>query len=188
MSTFVIDCDNNITAFASLIEAKAADIAGARYFSSAKELDALDLGASRLAETWNGFAGAVPFDDLKSVKKFENRYVAVSRIWRAVQRLAATPAPQGAQDAPKAKGSKKKATSRKKAAPAQKDAKQAREGSKKAQVLELLRRPGGATLAEIQSLTRWVPHTIRGLVSTLGKKMKVESFKTPDGERAYRLS
>jgi hypothetical protein len=120
------------------------------------------------------------------VKKFTDRKTAVARIWRAAQALTTPGAPQGAQGAPKAKGSKKKATSRKKAAPAQKGA--AREGSKKAQVLELLRRPKGATLAEIQSLTRWAPHTIRGLVSTLGKKMKVESFKTPEGDRAYRLS
>ena len=36
--TFTIDCDNNITAFASLKEAKAADIAGAEYFGSQEEL------------------------------------------------------------------------------------------------------------------------------------------------------
>jgi hypothetical protein len=191
MSTFVIDCDNNITAFASLKEAKAADIAGAEYFGSQEELEQLAAswspagtrgrGSSKLLELWNSLPGVTP------VKKFTDRKTALARIWRAAQALTPPGAPQGAPDAPKAQASNKKATSRKKAAPAQKDAKQARQGSKKAQVLELLRRPKGATLAEIQSLTRWAPHTIRGLVSTLGKKMKVESFKTPDGERAYRL-
>ena len=43
MTTFTIDCDNNITAFASLKEAKAADIAGAEYFSSEEELRKLFL-------------------------------------------------------------------------------------------------------------------------------------------------
>ncbi|HYL35767.1 MAG TPA: hypothetical protein VEV17_07640 [Bryobacteraceae bacterium] len=41
MKTFTIDCDNNITAFASLEEAQAANIAGAEYFSSLEELEQL---------------------------------------------------------------------------------------------------------------------------------------------------
>ncbi len=45
MTTFTIDCDNNITAFASLQEAKAANIAGAEYFSSEEEL-------AQLAASW----------------------------------------------------------------------------------------------------------------------------------------
>jgi hypothetical protein len=45
MTTFTIDSDNNITAFASLKEAQAADIAGAEYFSSAEEL-------TQLAASW----------------------------------------------------------------------------------------------------------------------------------------
>jgi uncharacterized membrane protein len=184
MTTFTIDCDGNITAFASQKEAQAADIAGAEYFDSQEELAKLATAwpVSRLVDIWNGLPGVAP------VKKFTDRKTALARIWKAAQALTLPAAPQGAPDAPKAQASNKKAASRQEAAPAQKDAKQAREGSKKAEVLELLRRPQGATLAEIQSLTRWAPHTIRGLVSTLGKKMKVESFKTPDGERAYRLS
>jgi hypothetical protein len=182
MQTFTIDCDGNITAFASQKEAQAADVAGAEYFGSQEELAKLAAAwpGSRLVEIWNGLPGVVP------VKKFTDRKTAVARIWRAAQALTPPGAPQGAQDAPKAAKATKKATRRQKGAAAREGA--AREGSKKAQVLELLRRPKGATLAEIQSLTRWAPHTIRGLVSTLGKKMKVESFKTPDGERAYRLS
>ncbi len=34
MPTFTIDCDGNITAFASQKEAQAADVAGAEYFDS----------------------------------------------------------------------------------------------------------------------------------------------------------
>ena len=153
--TFTIDCDNNITAFASLKEAKAADIAGAEYFSSQEELEQLaqswspagtgGRGSSKLLELWNSLPGVVP------VKKFKDRKTALARIWKAAQALTPPGAPsgrqpgaavaQGAPDAPKAKGSKKKATSRKKAAPAQKG--EARAGGKKAEVLELMRRPKG---------------------------------------------
>ncbi len=193
MSTFVIDCDNNITAFASLKEAKAADIAGAEYFSRQDELEQLaqswspagthGRGSSKLLELWNSLPGVAP------VKKFTDRKTALGRIWKAAQALTPAGAPQGAQDAPKAKGSKKKATGRQKAAPAQKG--EAREGSKKATVLGLLRRSDGATLAEIAKATGWQAHTVRGFVSgSVGKKLglKVESFKTPEGDRAYRLS
>jgi hypothetical protein len=66
----------------------------------------------------------------------------------------------------------------------------AREGSKKAQVLELLRRPEGASLKEIADATQWQAHSIRGFISgALGKKMglTVESLKTESGDRVYRI-
>jgi hypothetical protein len=191
MTTFVLDCDNNIIAFDSRQKAELANIAGARMFSSQQELEALDLGASRLVEIWNGFAGAVPFDDLRPVKKFENRHIAAARIWQAVQRLApktAAPAPANAAAAPKTKGPKPAGA---KPAPRPQGGAQARDGSKKAGVLALLRRADGATLAEIMAATGWQAHTVRGFISgTLSKKMgiQIESFKTPEGDRAYRLS
>ncbi len=194
MTTFTIDCDNNITAFASLKEAQAADIAGAEYFSSLEELEQLATswspagtrgrGSSKLLELWNSLPGVTP------VKKFTDRKTALARIWKAAQALTAPGAPQGAQDAPKAKASKTKATRAKKAATGEKGAKQPREGSKKAEVLELLRRKQGATLAEIMKATGWQAHTVRGFVSgTLTKKLglKVESFRSEDKERTYRV-
>jgi hypothetical protein len=66
----------------------------------------------------------------------------------------------------------------------------AREGSKKAIVIDMLRRADGATLKNIMDATEWQAHSVRGFISGgLGKKMglAVESFKRPDGERAYRL-
>ena len=193
--TFTIDNDNNITAFASREEAQAAGIAGAEYFSTEEELAQLAASwpvagaggrrGSKLMELWNSLPGVTP------VKKFTDRQTALARIWKAAQALTPPGAPQGAPDAPKAKGSRKKATSRKKAARAQEGGKQPREGSKKAEVLELLRRPKGATLQEIMAKTGWQAHTVRGFVSgALIKKqgLKVESFCNEDKERTYRVS
>src|SRR5713226_5263503 len=90
-----------------------------------------------------------------------------------------------------------KATLAKKGHKAPKGAKQAksatsvREGSKTAKVLDLLRRPGGATLKELMKATGWQPHSVRGFISgTLGKKMglAVASAKGEDGERSYSIT
>jgi hypothetical protein len=144
MTQFTIDNDNNIAAYGSGEALPAGD--GVQTFKSEKELERIMLNSERpsdrLVEAWNQFAGVVPFDDLKPVKKFTDRKTAVARIWKAIQRLQASDAPQAAAVAPK----KAKAT---KTARTQAGAPTAREGSKKAQVLELLRRPEGATLAEI---------------------------------------
>jgi hypothetical protein len=179
MTTFAIDTDNTITAYL----AGEPIPEGQARFSSEKELMKLAANwpAERLVEIWNGFAGVPPFGDLKPVKKFTDRKTAVARIWRAVQALTPTVAPHVAPVAPKKAKSSKEAT----------PPKDAREGSKKAIVLELLRRPEGATLADIQSATGWQPHSVRGFISgALGKKMglTVESFKTPEGARAYRIA
>jgi hypothetical protein len=83
----------------------------------------------------------------------------------------------------------KKATPVKKAAKGAKKA-TAREGSKAAKVLDLLKRPGGATLKELMKATSWQPHSVRGFLSgAVGKKMglTVTSVKGDDGERTYSV-
>ena len=47
---------------------------------------------------------------------------------------------------------------------------QPRAGSKTTQVLDLLRRPTGATLAELVAVTGWLPHTTRAALTGLRKK------------------
>jgi hypothetical protein len=61
--------------------------------------------------------------------------------------------------------------------------------SKQGQIITLLRRPGGATIAELATATGWQHHSIRGLISgALRKKLglSVESSKTEQG-RSYRI-
>jgi hypothetical protein len=68
--------------------------------------------------------------------------------------------------------------------------KAARDGSKTAQILDLLKRPGGATSKELMKATGWLPHSVRGFLSgTVGKKMglTVISTKGQDGERTYSV-
>jgi len=66
-----------------------------------------------------------------------------------------------------------------------------RDGSKTAKILDLLKRPGGATSKELQKATGWQPHSVRGFLSgTVGKKMglAVTSAKGEDGERSYSVN
>jgi len=61
--------------------------------------------------------------------------------------------------------------------------------TKTERVIALLKRPSGATLKAIMTLTGWQPHSVRGFLSAqLGKRkgLKVESTKRR-GQRYYRI-
>lgn len=65
----------------------------------------------------------------------------------------------------------------------------ARPNSKIAKVVEMMRKPGGATLKAIMSATEWQAHSVRGAISGAIKKklgLKVVSEMRSD-ERVYRI-
>ena len=211
--TFTIDTDNNITAHATPEEAAAATATPFDSFSSQKELAELAKAwpAERLVAIWNSLTGVTPVESFKSNK------AAVARIWERIKGLGEAAEPEADSAKPKggkkatgrrqsAKGATAKGKAGKKATPAKgapkakkvakkskpaKEPKAARTGSKSEEVIALLKRKGGATMAEIVALTGWQKHTTRGWVSGfLGKKMgiEVESFKSDKGERTYRIN
>jgi hypothetical protein len=66
-----------------------------------------------------------------------------------------------------------------------------REGTKQALVIEMLRRPEGASIAEIVEATSWASHTTRGfLAGALKKKLglAIDSEKEEARGRVYRLA
>ncbi len=66
-----------------------------------------------------------------------------------------------------------------------------RQGSKESHVIAMLRRPEGATLAQIGESTGWQTHTIRGFFAAALKKrhgLAVTSEKPAGGERTYRIA
>jgi hypothetical protein len=130
-----------------------------------------------------------PFDELKPVKKFTSRKTAVTRIWDAVVRLSPGGAQQAAHVAPAVGKSKKTPPKASRRARPQKGATESRT-NKKAEVIAMMKRAKGATLAEIAECTGWQKHTIRGFVSILGSKggEKIESSKNAAGERCYRIA
>jgi len=57
-------------------------------------------------------------------------------------------------------------------------------------MLSLLRRPEGATIADICTVTGWQAHTVRGTFAGAFKKklgLDINSTKEAGGERVYRI-
>jgi Protein of unknown function (DUF3489) len=113
----------------------------------------------RLVALWNDLPGVLP------VQKFTNREIALERIWRFLH--------------PPEQTTPRKAAEQKNPF---------REGSKAAQVYALLGRPEGATRREIEQLTGWQRHSVRGFLSAGVRKQgyKLRLFLRA-GERVYRL-
>jgi hypothetical protein len=63
--------------------------------------------------------------------------------------------------------------------------------TKHGQILNLLRRKGGASLAEMQKVSGWQPHSVRGFMSGTVKKrlgLKLRSTVSKSGERRYMIA
>jgi len=99
---------------------------------------------------------------------------------------------KGAEEGAKAKATAPTKASKRDAKASKKAAKKAaapRAESKGAKILEMIARAKGAPLAEIMKATDWQAHSVRGFISTAGKKhsVKIESAKHDGGERTYRI-
>src|SRR5450755_1317262 len=168
MTIFTIDTDNNIMAHSTPEEAAATTANPCDSFTSPQELAELAKSwpTSRLVAIWNSLPGVQP------IQKFKDHQAAATRIWKRLGGLAGSVPPQPAQPAkPKAeyhaKGGapgpiaapvkskvSRKATAIKNAPKAKQDALTPEiaapgRGSKTAQVVAMLRRKNGATLADI---------------------------------------
>lgn len=201
MTTFTIDEQNQIVAFPSAEAAAAATITPFDSFSTIDELSELasQWSAERLLAIWNSLPGVVPAEQIRNKKNM------VRRIWTSIQALApALAAPSERKPtgtAPAATGRSKKHSQARKANASKAAKKNAvttrtptpvapRDGSKAGQVVALLQRKNGATLAEIMKKMGWQKHTVRGFMAGAMKKAgyQVESFKPEGGERSYRLA
>ena len=63
--------------------------------------------------------------------------------------------------------------------------------SKHDQILELLRGKHGATLEDLQKVSNWQAHSVRGFLSGTVKKrlgLKLQSAKSSDGQRRYSVA
>ncbi len=61
-------------------------------------------------------------------------------------------------------------------------------GSKQAQIIALMQRGSGASLAAMVEATGWLPHTTRAALTGLRQKgYAIERDKSPQGKTVYRL-
>jgi hypothetical protein len=157
---FILTADQTVMAATDAGEAVPGSV-----FSSETELRRLlrDWQMRLLVELWNRLPGVRP------VTKFENRDIAIARLWRALQ-----PPTDSIRHHPRVRR-------RKASAPP-------KPGSKADSILTLLQQPEGATLNNLMSATGWQAHSVRGFLSNLKRKhgLKVRSRKH-EGQRTYRL-
>ena len=81
-------------------------------------------------------------------------------------------------------------SSRKHKRPSKDNSPNTRAGSKQATLIEMLKRPDGATIDEIVKKFEWQPHTVRGAIAGAPKKqlgLDVTSERDEKRGRFYRI-
>jgi hypothetical protein len=66
-----------------------------------------------------------------------------------------------------------------------------RPGTKLAAIIDAMRHPDGATIAQMMAGTGWQAHTVRGAISGMVRKRlgyEIIAEKGADGQRAYRIA
>lgn len=66
-----------------------------------------------------------------------------------------------------------------------------RSGTKLATIIDAMRNPDGATIAQMMADTGWQAHSVRGAISGMVRKRlgyEVITAKGADGQRAYRIA
>jgi hypothetical protein len=158
VSSFYVDDENVIHAAAVSMDTTGRHAA----FASLDEL--MEVVAAwplrRLVEVWNKLPGVHP------VTRFEDRQVAVRRIWRALTGVSSPPS-----------------------APAGRKPHSTRRLNKTELVLKMLRQPQGATLKALMRATKWQAHSVRGVPQREGSKgsRAGSAVRRRDGERVYAL-
>jgi hypothetical protein len=145
---------------------------GALRFSTEQELAnmAQHWPLRRLVQLWNSLPG------MRLVQRFEDKDIAVARLWRALQPEAQHHRREPSPTAPKRKGLRTPPSL-------------PRPNSKAAEILSLLGRPEGATVQELMAATGWQAHSVRGFISgnlVKKRKLKLGSLQR-DGQHAYHL-
>ena len=191
MTTFVLDADHNITAYASQQQAGNAIPPGDAFTTAAGLKAALqNYPAATAVGIWNSLTGVTP------VKRFKDAATAAGRIFAELQKLGGPEAAPANTDAPKAKRAPRGEANPAAAGKATKEAakrigSEPRATSKTAQLIEMLKRPKGATLEEVMAEFGWQVHTTRAIMSAGGSLTKkhgltVISEKVGDS-RTYRI-
>jgi len=104
----------------------------------------------KLVELWNSFAGAPPFGELKPVKRFADKTVAVTRIWNALsESLVPVRVPKEEKKPVKPKEEKSEKEKKTKTPKAPRAANGKHGGEKYDKLVELMKRSGGATMNEL---------------------------------------
>ncbi len=138
--------------------------------------------ASRMVER-----GTAPSPDFEIVPAEDGRFAI---RWCEPPAAAATPEPQVVEDAEPAP-----AASEPEGAIGEPEAEATRgsvkRGTALATVTALMKRPEGATIAEIQAVTGWLPHTTRAFISVSVKRkaaLAVATEKVEGRGRVYRVA